>query len=100
MPVEINGKTYYRTIEVCRRTQLSRATVFRWLRQGIIEASYRDRRGWKLFSTDDLSRVQAEANRIVPVEKSRPTDRPRKDAGNGPGTRGRKRRTGQAGHEG
>jgi len=64
MPVEINGKTYYRTIEVCREAQISRATIFRWLRKGIIAASYRDRRGWKLFDEDDLNRIKAEATRL------------------------------------
>jgi len=63
MPVAINGQTYYRTLEVCKRTGLSRATLFRWLREGIIEEPRRDRRGWKLFGEDDLNKIQAEANR-------------------------------------
>jgi len=63
MPVEINGQTYYRTLEACKRTGLSRATLFRWLREGIIEEPRRDRRGWKLFGEDDFNKIQAEANR-------------------------------------
>jgi len=63
MPVAINGQTYYRTLEVCKRTGLSRATLFRWLREGIIEEPRRDRRGWKLFGEDDLNKIQAEVNR-------------------------------------
>ena len=63
MPVEINGQTYYRTLEACNRTGLSRATLFRWLREGIIEEPRRDRRGWKLFGEDDLNKIQVEANR-------------------------------------
>lgn len=63
MPVEINGQTYYRTLEACKRTGLSRATLFRWLKEGIIEEPRRDRRGWKLFGEDDLNKIQAEVNR-------------------------------------
>ena len=63
MPVVINGQTYYRTLEVCKKTGLSRATLFRWFKEGIIEEPRRDRRGWKLFDEDDLKKIQAEVNR-------------------------------------
>ena len=64
MPVEINGQTYYRTTEVCRKTGISRATLFRWLNQGIFPIVFRDRRGWRLFTEDDLNKIRAENNRI------------------------------------
>ena len=64
MPVKVNGRTYYRTAEVCMKTGISRATLFRWLKVGILKNSYRDRRGWRLFSKDDLSEIQAEAGRV------------------------------------
>ena len=64
MPIEINGQTYYRTSEACVKTGVSRATLFRWLKAGILEKSYRDRRGWRIFTEGDLNKIKAEATRI------------------------------------
>jgi len=64
MPLEIDGQTYYRTSEVCKKTGISRATLFRWLRQGIIKQLHKDRRGWRLFTEDDLIRIRSEATKI------------------------------------
>jgi predicted site-specific integrase-resolvase len=58
MPLEINGNTYYRTSEVCRRVGISRNTLFRWVKNGIVrEASKRDWRGWRLFSEEELTKI-------------------------------------------
>ena len=58
MPLEINGDTYYRTNEVCRRVGISRNTLFRWVKNGVVqEASQRDWRGWRLFSEEELTRI-------------------------------------------
>ncbi len=65
MAVMVNGQTYYRTAEVCRAVGISRTTLFRWLKEGILnEAVYRDRRGWRLFTQDEVSWLKAEANQI------------------------------------
>lgn len=64
MPIEIDGRTYYRTSEVCRKVGIGRATLFRWLRAGILQKSYRDRRGWRMFTDEDLGKLQAEAKSI------------------------------------
>ena len=64
MPIEIDGQKYYRTSEACAKAGVSRATLFRWLKAGILEEPYRDRRGWRIFTEDDLSKIQAEARRI------------------------------------
>ena len=64
MPIEIHGRIYYRTSEACKETGISRATLFRWLKEGILEESLRDRRGWRMFTRDDLSKIRAEATRI------------------------------------
>ncbi|MFC1938874.1 MerR family transcriptional regulator [Chloroflexota bacterium] len=64
MPLEINNITYYRTSEACIKTGISRATLFRWLKTGLLTMSYRDRRGWRLFTKDDVDQIQAEANRV------------------------------------
>ena len=70
MPIEIDGQKYYRTSEACAKAGVSRATLFRWLKAGILEKSYRDRRGWRIFTEDNLSKIQAEARRIKVEEKT------------------------------
>ena len=65
MGVEINGQIYYRTAEVCQIVGIGKSTLFRWIRQNIVEeAEYRDRKGWRLFSEDELRSITAETSRI------------------------------------
>jgi excisionase family DNA binding protein len=64
MPIEINNQIYYRTSEACVKTGISRATLYRWLKAGLLGKSYRDRRGWRLFTEADLKEIRAEANRV------------------------------------
>jgi len=67
MPVSVNGQIYYRTAEVCRAVGISRTTFFRWLKDNVIEARRRDRRGWRLFTEEEVNRLKAEANRVIEV---------------------------------
>jgi len=65
MPVTINGQTYYRTGEVCRIVGISKSTLFRWLKDGMFSKSERrDRRGWRLFTRDEIDRLNKEVNQI------------------------------------
>lgn len=65
MSVNMRGQTYYRTAEVCAIAGISRSTLLRWLREGILEeVSHRDRRGWRLFTESDVSRIADESHRI------------------------------------
>ena len=65
MPVTVGGKSYYRTVEVCRAVGISRATFFRWLKAGVFkEAQHRDRRGWRLFTEEEVVRFRTEAIRV------------------------------------
>jgi len=65
MPNVIHGNTYYRTKEACAIVGIGRATLFRWIKNGLVtEPSYRDRRGWRLFTEEDIKAIQAESNRI------------------------------------
>jgi len=67
MAIKVNGGTYYRTAEVCQIVGISRTTLFRWLREGLFtDVKNVDRRGWRLFTEDDLERLKAEANQIRP----------------------------------
>jgi predicted site-specific integrase-resolvase len=64
MPREMNGKTYWSASEVCREAAISRPTLYRWLKRGLLIKLHRDRRGWRLFTEEDLNKIQAEARRI------------------------------------
>ena len=64
MPREIDGKRYYEATEICTKVGISRPTLFRWLKRGLLIKLYRDRRGWRLFTEDDLKKIQTEATRI------------------------------------
>ena len=66
MTISLDGKTYYRTAEACKLAGISRNTYFRWLREGLLpDVSMRDRRGWRLFTEEDLLRLKNEANRVT-----------------------------------
>ena len=65
MPVDANGQTYYTTTEACKKAGIGRSTFLRWVKTGVIEdVTNADRRGWRLFTEEDISRIKAEATRI------------------------------------
>jgi len=65
MPVRLNGKSYYRTAEACLMAGTSKNTFLRWAREGLFaDVEHRDRRGWRLFTEDDISRLKGEVHRI------------------------------------
>ena len=65
MAITINSQTYYRTSEACQRAGISRATLFRWIKEGILkDTMHRDRKGWRLFTENDISRIKYEATRV------------------------------------
>ncbi len=58
MAIKINDHTYYRTAEACERAGVSRATLFRWIKAGIIEDTMpRDRKGWRLFTRYEVNKL-------------------------------------------
>jgi predicted site-specific integrase-resolvase len=65
LAINVNGKTYFRTADVCRLVGISRTTLFRWLNEGILnDAISRDRRGWRLFTEGEVNTLKTEAERI------------------------------------
>jgi len=65
MPIELNGERFYRTAEACRIAGISKNTFFRWVKAGLFaDVEYKDRRGWRLFTHNELERLMAEANRV------------------------------------
>ena len=64
MPKEINNKNYYFTSEACEMANISRGTLFRWIREGIIpEVELKDRNGWRLFSEAEIKKLKTEAQK-------------------------------------
>ena len=70
MPVEINGQIYYRTLEACQKTGISRATLLRWLTAGTPGKLHRDTRGWRLFTEENLEEIRAKVNKVEIEEES------------------------------
>lgn len=59
MPVTIGGKTYLRTNEAAHELGVSRQTLLRWFRERkVADVKKRDRKGWRLFSSDDMARLK------------------------------------------
>lgn len=72
MGVEINGNTYYRTAEACQMAGITKNTYLRWVAAGnISDVSVRDRRGWRLFSEEELAMLKTEVNRIEVAKPKR-----------------------------
>jgi len=68
MPVEIEGKQFYRTNEALQRIGISKATLFRWLKENkIADVKHKDLRGWRLFTEEDIERIRKHANTITVV---------------------------------
>ena len=66
MTVVIEGTTYYRTVEVCHMAGISRNTLFRWLKKDNFDGlKRRDRRGWRLFTQEEIEGIKVEANLII-----------------------------------
>ena len=60
----IDNKTCYLTSEACKMTGISRGTLFRWIKEGIIpDAKIKDRNGWRLFSDADIKKIKAETEK-------------------------------------
>ena len=64
MVIEIDNKKYYTATEVCQEAGISRPTLFRWIQRGVIQRLHKNRRGWRLFTEDDLKNIKSEVIRI------------------------------------
>ncbi|MBN1191104.1 MAG: hypothetical protein JXA46_15210 [Dehalococcoidales bacterium] len=65
MPINLNGEQYYRTHEACVLAGITKNTFLRWVSKGSFsDVSHRDRRGWRLFTGDDIDRLVNEVNRV------------------------------------
>jgi len=65
MSITIKQKKYYRTKEACYKAGISKATFYRWIKQGVIKDNFaKDRRGWRLFSEEDIESIRLEAGKL------------------------------------
>jgi len=63
--VVYDKQKYYRTSEICKAVGVSRTTLWRWVKAGIlVDSIKRDRRGWRLFTETDLRMIKEEAQRV------------------------------------
>ena len=68
MPLTIHGMKFYRTSEACAIVGISRMTFLRYVREGVLDdVEYRDWRGWRLFTDDDLARLEARAKHVQKI---------------------------------
>ena len=64
----IKGKTYYRTHEALALAGVSRATWYRWKAARLVrDAKHKDRRGWRLFTQEEVDRLREFAQQIKTV---------------------------------
>ena len=62
----VDGKRLYRIGEALASASLSRATYFRWLKQGKVrDTQFKDRNGRRLFTEMELDTLKGEALRLV-----------------------------------
>jgi DNA-binding transcriptional MerR regulator len=64
MPRKVNGRRYWSASEVCQEVVISRPTLYRWLKRGILTKLHRDRKGWRMFTEQDLKKIRLEATKV------------------------------------
>jgi predicted site-specific integrase-resolvase len=66
MPSHIDGKIFYRIGEALAIASLSRATYFRWLKQGRLrDTHFKDCNGRRLFTESELGILVDEAKQLI-----------------------------------
>lgn len=66
MAVEISGVKYYSTAAVLAEAEISRQTLWRWRKDGLIPQGHRFRNGRLLFTRAEFEAILSYANRIEP----------------------------------
>ena len=55
---DVPKKKLYKTNEVCEMFDISRATLFRWEREGLIAGPPRDWRNWRLYTVENVEQIK------------------------------------------
>ncbi len=58
-------KKLYKTNQICDLFDVSRATLFRWEREGLISGPPRDWRNWRLYTADNVREIK----RVIRTKK-------------------------------
>ena len=66
MPLEVNGKTFYKAKEVAQIAGVTRQTLWRWQRDEKIPAGRRYRDRERLYTLEEMETVYAYAHRMEP----------------------------------
>jgi hypothetical protein len=79
VPVQIDGKLVFSIGEALREAAISRATFFRWVKEGVIhDTEFRDRNGRRVFTADEVDGLKRFAHKLVAAPQLRfPLPRPR-----------------------
>jgi DNA-binding transcriptional MerR regulator len=48
----------YKTKDICKRFDISKATLFRWEKEGLISNVGRDWRNWRLYSEHNMNEIR------------------------------------------
>jgi predicted site-specific integrase-resolvase len=66
MPLVLNGRTIFTIGEALEQAGISRATYFRWIKQGRIrDAEYRDRNGRRVMTPEEVEALRSYSQRMV-----------------------------------
>lgn len=72
MSVTIDGKVVFSIGEALREAAVSRATFFRWVKEGLIQdTEFRDRNGRRVFTTAEVEDLKRFAHRLVAAPQLR-----------------------------
>jgi DNA-binding transcriptional MerR regulator len=58
------------TCQAARLIGVSRNTLLRWFREGRVTDVARDRNGWRIFTPQDVERIKAYADQMVPPKRA------------------------------
>ncbi len=75
MQVYAAGMQGMNTAQVAKLAGVHKDTLLRWLRQGLVPEPQRDRRGWRIFSSEDADKVNSVAEHSASYTVDRPAAR-------------------------
>ena len=52
------AKKKLKTVEICRMFDISKSTLFRWEKEGLISNIGRDWRNWRVFNQNNLGEIK------------------------------------------
>ena len=55
---QVHARRCFSTIEVCLLFDISKATLYRWEREGLISMPTRDWRNWRLYATVNVEEIK------------------------------------------